>query len=237
MRPHTTAEAVAVVEVVEEAQAMFESTLGHPMVHAADEYYLLAGREFPPAARYGGFGMHEDGIGMARAFEMEFRGDVDDGIGVQSGFFDWVDGAPAQGYRAPRVESGGAHSTPVQLGVTRSGGSPAQKSAIGILSGPLGAAVLEPLVVGIGRPDVRVIEVANHYFGGNTGVTGLMVGEDVSRVLADAPQGHRYLLPDVCLSRGVFLDGVSPQDLPQPVEVVPTDGVSLRKALGESDHG
>jgi hypothetical protein len=35
----------------------------------------------------------------------------------------------------------------------------------------------------------------------------------------------------VCLSNGVFLDGTRPEDLPQPVEVVPTDGVALRRAL------
>ena len=50
-------------------------------------------------------------------------------------------------------------------------------------------------------------------------------------MLAGEPEGHRYLLPDVCLSRGVFLDGLSPADLPRAVEVVPTDGASLRRAL------
>ena len=39
--------------------------------------------------------------------------------------------------------------------------------------------------------------------------------------------GHRYLLPDVCLSNGVFLDGTSPADLPRPVEVVATDSRGL----------
>ena len=37
-----------------------------------------------------------------------------------------------------------------------------------------------------------------------------MVGADLARVLADEPAGHRYLLPDVCLSDdGRFLDGGS----------------------------
>ena len=76
--------------------------------------------------------------------------------------------------------------------------------------------------------------VANEFFGGNTGVTGLMTGEDVSRVLAAQPEGHRYLLPDVCLSdEGRFLDGVTVDQLPRPVEIVPTDGISLRNALNE----
>ncbi len=37
---------------------------------------------------------------------MEFNGRTDgDAIGVQPGFFAWVDGAPAEGYRAPRWEA------------------------------------------------------------------------------------------------------------------------------------
>jgi len=60
----------------------------------------------------------------------------------------------------------------------------------------------------------------------------LMVGEDVASRLAREPAGHRYLLPDVCLSEGRFLDGLTVADLPHPVEVVPTDGISLRRALG-----
>src|SRR5690606_7052106 len=102
---------------------------------------------------------------------------------------------------------------------------PRRDAPVGILSGPLGARVLEPLVAGLGRDDVRVVPVPNDYFGGNIGVTGLMVGEDVARVLEREPAGHRYLLPDVCLSRGLFLDGLGLADLPRPVEVVPTDGL------------
>jgi hypothetical protein len=50
-------------------------------------------------------------------------------------------------------------------------------------------------------------------------------------VLAGQPEGHRYLLPDSCLSEGRFLDDLTLADLPRPVEVVPTDGLSLRRAL------
>ncbi len=78
---------------------------------------------------------------------------------------------------------------------------------------------------------MRLVPVENRYFGGNVAVTGLMVGEDLARVLAAEPEGHRYLLPDVCLSGGRFLDGTTPADLPRPVEVVPTDGAALRRAL------
>jgi hypothetical protein len=62
-------------------------------------------------------------------------------------------------------------------------------------------------------------------------VTGLLTGVDIARALAGEPVGDRYLLPDVCLSEGRFLDGMTPSELPRPVEVVPTDGLSLRRAL------
>jgi NifB/MoaA-like Fe-S oxidoreductase len=103
-----------------------------------------------------------------------------------------------------------------------------------VLTGVLGAKVLEPLVAALGRGDVRVIPVANEFFGGNTAVTGLMVGADVARVLAGEPAGHRYLLPDVCLSDdGRFLDGATVGDLPRQVEVIATDGQALRAALDD----
>jgi NifB/MoaA-like Fe-S oxidoreductase len=91
--------------------------------------------------------------------------------------------------------------------------------------------VLQPLLRQLGRDDVRVLPVRNEFFGGNIGVTGLLVGEDIARVLQNEPEEHRYLLPDVCLSKGAFLDGTTPADLPRRVEVIPTDGVALRRAL------
>ena len=72
------------------------------MVFAADEYYLMAERPFPAAHTYEGFPQHENGLGMARAFEAAFGGDERAALGVRPGFFAAVDGAPATGYRAPR---------------------------------------------------------------------------------------------------------------------------------------
>jgi len=225
MRPHTTAEAVAVVAAVEDWQEVYLRVLGHRLAFVADEYYLLAGLPFPAPETYEGFPMHEDGIGMARTFELEFTGAVDEASGVQPGFFAWVDGAPAEGYRAPRLpETIAAAPGSVRL-------RPRRNAPIGILTGRYGTEILEPLVASLGRDDVRVIPVANEFFGGNTAVTGLMVGADLARVLAAEPEGHRYLLPDVCLNQGQFLDGTSPADLPRSVEIISTDGLSLRRAL------
>jgi NifB/MoaA-like Fe-S oxidoreductase len=235
MRPHTVDEAARVVDVVERWQQVFLDLLGRRLVHAADEYYLLAGRPFPPAEHYEGFTMHEDGIGMARTFEQELLGRAEAPTGTQSGFFAWVDGAPAAGYRAPRTGSVDPERPTARLDPSAGGTAVrlrARRDApVVVLTGAYGAAVLRPLLDAIGRRDVRVLAVENYYFGGNTGVTGLLTGTDLSRVLADEPTGHRYLLPDVCLSEGRFLDGLTPDDLPRPVEIIPTDGIALREAL------
>jgi len=214
MRPHTAEEAARVLDTVGDWQEIFRSALGRRLIYAADEYYLLAGRPFPPAEEYDGFAQHENGIGMARAFEREWGGEGV--VGSRGGFFQWVEGAPASGYRGPRAE-------PVQLRRR-----PSQKAGTGILTGRYGAAVLAPLVAG--RPDVELLPVQNDFFGGNIAVTGLMTGADVSRVLAES-EPRRFLLPDVCLSKGRFLDGMRVEDLPREVEVVATDGKSLRRAL------
>ncbi|MGB8860621.1 MAG: DUF512 domain-containing protein [Ilumatobacteraceae bacterium] len=250
MRLHTLAEAQAMVAAVHEWQAVFLQVLGRRMVFAADEYYLIAGMPFPAADTYEGFHMHEDGIGMARTFELEFHGAVAQATGPQSGFFAAVDGAPATGYRAPRNPAGdtglrgcagagpdsveGLDSVGGDVGAVqvRLGARP--NAPIGILTGAFGAQVIGPLVASLGRDDIRIVAVANEFFGGNTGVTGLMVGADLARVLADEPAGHRYLLPDVCLSEGRFLDGTTVAELPRVVEVIPTDGIALRRALNAS---
>jgi putative radical SAM enzyme (TIGR03279 family) len=318
MRPHTRAEADAVVDLVDEWQGVYLDVLGRRLAFAADEYYLLAGRPFPATETYDDFPMHEDGVGMARAFEREFTAGRELGAGpvsaTRSGFFAWVDGAPAEGYRAPRNPAaatglranheascapaattgvrpshGQAASTATATGRRPSHGQaatsaatglpasrdqtsstatatgrrprhdqaatstvtglrpshdrasstpvallPRRRAPIGVLTGRYGAQVLAPLLAALDRPDVRLVPVENTFFGGNTGVTGLLVGADLARTLAEEPDGHRYLLPDVCLSEGRFLDGTAPADLPRPVDVVPTNGAALRTALEDA---
>jgi putative radical SAM enzyme (TIGR03279 family) len=241
MRAHAAGEAEAVVGAIDRWQGVFAAVLGRRMVFAADEYYLMAGRAFPEAAEYEGFPQHENGIGMARTFYSE----VEAGLGgrraapvgapalARGGFFHWVDGAPAEGYRSPRRE--GAVALALAGGDAGDDDDGGRVAEVALLTGEYGARVLEPVLPALaeaaGRP-VRALPVRNGLFGGNIAVTGLLAGGDVAAVLeAEPPGGVRYLLPDVTLSRGVFLDGSSPGALPRPVEVVGTGGDALVEAL------
>jgi len=231
MRPHTPDEAREVVEIIERWQTIFNNTLGHRMVFAGDEYYLRAGLPFPNVDTYEDVDLHEDGIGMATTFAREFRGEIDEATNTASGFFAWVEGAPAEGYRASRT--GDDHTTSAPATAVTLSRRPKKGRPIAVLTGTLGAQVISPLIEAAEpQAPTRVIAVQNDFFGGNVGVTGLMVGEDLQRVLASEPEGDRYLLPDVCLSNGRFLDGLTVDDLPRAVEIIETNGISLRKAIG-----
>ena len=189
--------------------------------------------DFPEASSYEGFAQHENGIGMVRCFEESFeKAPLKVGespakgaaLPARSGFFAWVEGAPAEGYRAPRTSA-------VSLGPRRR--SPTRRP-VTILTARYGEAVLAPLLARSGFCEVRILVVENEFFGGNIAVTGLMTGPDIARALREDPVPGRYLLPDVCLSKGRFLDGSSLSELPVEVEVVPSDGASLRKVLEET---
>jgi putative radical SAM enzyme (TIGR03279 family) len=230
LRAHTKEEAAATLDTIERWQQRYLAAVGHRLVFASDEYYLLAGRDFPETEHYEGFPQHENGIGMARAFGDEVRaalaGSEARGRGPRSGFFAWVDGAPAEGYRAPR--SGSRVPRVLDANAGRS---------ITIITGEMGAPVLAPLLDELtehARVPVRLLPVANRFFGGNIGVTGLLTGADLAARLASEPEHDRYLVPDVVLSQGRFLDGTSLADLPRVVEAVPTDGASLVRTLGKT---
>jgi putative radical SAM enzyme (TIGR03279 family) len=233
MHEHTPAEAGAVLDTVGRWQCRFLDALGRRLVFAADEYYVLARLPFPDLGEYEGFPQHENGIGMARAFEADVRAALDGqpaaGFGPRAGFFAWVDGAPADGYRAPRTD------TPSRPARTAGDSS----AHVAIVTGQYGEQVLTPLLpllqATAGAP-VRLIPIRNAYFGGNIAVTGLLTGRDVCDALTSEPPADRYLVPDVVLSRDRFLDGMTVADLPRPVEVVPTDGASLVAALRRANE-
>lgn len=74
VRAVTPDDARAVLDLVTPRQCDWLTRLGTRLVYAADEFYLAAGRPFPPAEAYEGFVQQENGIGMARLFLDELAG-------------------------------------------------------------------------------------------------------------------------------------------------------------------
>lgn len=68
LRRFTSEEALGIIASVERRQKEFEHRYGTPLVFAADEFYLLAGKPVPAPAVYGDFPQLENGIGLVRCF-------------------------------------------------------------------------------------------------------------------------------------------------------------------------
>jgi putative radical SAM enzyme (TIGR03279 family) len=118
-----------------------------------------------------------------------------------SGFFQSVDGAPALGYRAPRTFDQREY----------------EGEEVMVLTGEYAERILRSLFDEHGVRDVEVRAVKNRYF--------------LRTALEDVPDSTVCLIPDVCLSEGRFLDGLTLDDLPRSVMSVPTTGRDLRTTL------
>ncbi|WP_291299824.1 DUF512 domain-containing protein [Desulfosporosinus sp. BICA1-9] len=73
LRGFTSAEAGQIVVEAELWQKKFLSLTGRHLVYYADEFYVLAGREFPNFTVYDEFPQLENGVGMARKFITELE--------------------------------------------------------------------------------------------------------------------------------------------------------------------
>jgi len=223
LRVHTPEEAVIDLETIHFWQDRALDALGRRVFQASDELYLTAGIDVPPADHYGGFEQHENGIGMVRAFHDEIatleRG-ASSTSPIVTGEWRSVPAAPAEGYRAVRHD--GSDPQPGE-------------GPIVVVTGRYGRMVIEPVLdrlAGLAGRPMRILEVENRFFGGNTGVAGLMVGEDIMRELADdrEPAGA-YVIPDVALSGDTFIDdvalGVVASSARAPVVVAPATAAGL----------
>ncbi|MBJ7368600.1 MAG: DUF512 domain-containing protein [Ilumatobacteraceae bacterium] len=234
MRVHSQTEAERVIETVGKWQARYVRAIGRQPIHLADEFYLVALKTVPEAEQYGEFPMLEDGVGLVRSFLDAFAGTGPDLMGKQSGFFASVDvSSPTDYVRVVNPAADTGLRSSVSVSVSLRSRKQLVDKPVAIVTGSYGATVMRNALREQNFADVAVLEVENKYFGGNTAVAGLMTFEDIHRVLADDKGEHLYLLPDVCLNEGIFLDGGLLEDLSREfdVEVVPTSGSSLRDRL------
>lgn len=70
---YTKEEAEKVINLVESYQQRFYEEYGLHFIHASDEWYITAEREFPEEERYDGYIQLENGVGMMRLFIEEFE--------------------------------------------------------------------------------------------------------------------------------------------------------------------
>jgi putative radical SAM enzyme (TIGR03279 family) len=72
LEPFNSEEAAAVIDEIESWQKKIYNEHGIHFIHASDEWYFLAGRDFPEEERYDGYIQLENGVGMMRLMITEF---------------------------------------------------------------------------------------------------------------------------------------------------------------------
>ncbi|WWR14762.1 DUF512 domain-containing protein [Lachnospiraceae bacterium JLR.KK008] len=78
LEPFSKEDAVLVLSVIHRWQKELYARTGLHFVHASDEWYILAGQEMPEQERYDGYLQLENGVGMLRLLEEEFREALED---------------------------------------------------------------------------------------------------------------------------------------------------------------
>lgn len=73
LRDFTRDEAAGIIEQIESQQRRFMDTLGTRFVWPADEFYVVAGKQFPRQSEYEDMAQFENGIGMVREFMTVFN--------------------------------------------------------------------------------------------------------------------------------------------------------------------
>lgn len=239
MRVHTAREATAMVHAVGGWQDIFHRHLGRRFVYLADEFYLLASETIPAADHYGAFEMVEDGIGIARRFMDDFEsGRTQATSGTHDGFFASLSAREAAAHTNPTdyVPNPAGDTSlrrvhTAQVSLKRRASS---FTKVAVITGRCAESVVRGAVDEMKSARISVHAITNDYFGGNTSVAGLLTGTDIERHLSAVNDSDTlYVLPDVCLNQGRFLDGTHIDDLRSRynIEVVPADGGALRRFL------
>lgn len=194
--------AARVVEQVEAYQRQQREKDGRTFIYLADEFYLLAGRELPPAEYYDGFPQLDNGIGLARNFMEEFAAAVAEADDSKAAL------------AAHKQQDNRANRAKLRLAVVS-----------GTSISPLMAELAES-ISGAGE-QVTMVPVPNRHFGTTVNVSGLLTAKDMLAALQDvAGKVDGILIPESALRTGdnVFLDDVSLSDfcarLPCRVETV-----------------
>ena len=74
--PYDAETSAAVIDIMEEFGDECKRRHGKRIIYPSDEWYLKAGRLIPPAEFYEDFDQLENGVGMMRLFEDEFRAEL-----------------------------------------------------------------------------------------------------------------------------------------------------------------
>lgn len=182
MRPHTPAEAAATLDFVEAQQALYRQRFGRAFVYPTDEWYLVTGRDVPPAGAYDGQQLQENGLGMVRRFLNAWRKEKREIKAWQR----------ANGRPSPHPGRAITLATATLFAPTL------QHTAADFAS--------------LTETAVTVKAIVNHRLGETITVSGLLMAQDVIEQLAGTGDNSLLVLPNIMFDhpQQISLDDLSP---------------------------
>jgi putative radical SAM enzyme (TIGR03279 family) len=184
--------AIEVVELVEQIQQECYERYGLHFIHASDEFYIMAERDFPADEVYDGYIQLENGVGMMRLLITEFREALDELL---------IDAEL----------KADIEKNPSDYDVT---------IPVGELAFSTFSMLADELMEKLPGVKARVCAIRNDFFGNTITVTGLITGTDLETQLKKRredgiPLGDRLLLSSNMLRSGeeVFLDDMTVTDI------------------------
>ena len=187
---YTKEEAGAVIDIVESHQQEWYDRYGLHFIHASDEWYITAERDFPEEERYDGYIQLENGVGMMRMFINEFGEALKEITG-------------SDGYAAL--------TETVKRTLTIATGRLAYSTLCDFA---------DQMMKTFPGLTIHVFSIRNDFFGETITVSGLITGQDLVKQLKEQKEngielGEVLYIPSNMLRAGeqVFLDDLTVQDV------------------------
>ena len=210
LRPHTPAEAAAILDFVKPRQSAYLKQFGVRFVYPTDEWYMVAGRAVPPLSAYDGQQLHENGLGLVRRFLDMWEKEK----------------AEIRNWRSDPAQSSIINHQSITL-VTGTMFAPVLREK---------TAEFERLT-GV---ETAVLPIINQRLGATITAAGLLMGTDILAQLNANGFGDLIILPRVTFDHPdlVSLDDLTPQDianqLNRPVALADTMGDVWDAVTGQS---
>lgn len=189
-------EAESIIDMIEKYQQNFYDDFGLHFIHASDEFYITAEREFPAEERYDGYIQLENGVGMMRLFMNEFQEALDSII---------------------KSDEYTGLKTTVCRNITMATGKLAYKTILSFT---------EEIMRFFPDVKINVACIRNDFFGETITVAGLITGQDLIKQLKELKDtgtnlGDSLLIPSSMLRMGerVFLDDVTADEIEKELDI------------------
>jgi NifB/MoaA-like Fe-S oxidoreductase len=203
--------------MIEEYQKLYYEQYGLHFIHASDEWYISAERDFPEEERYDGYIQLENGVGMMRLLMDEF----------EEGFQELLAG-----------EDFAELQKKVDRNITL---------VTGLLPYSTLSGFADRLMEALPKLQLHVYYIRNDFFGETITVTGLVTGIDIVNQMKERRQngediGDTIFVPSNMLRSGeqVFLDDMTVSDIEEQlnVKVIPVEvgGKTLIEAVLQVDY-